>query len=162
MVASDWISEIDRFAIFEQLNLHQRIIDKGWGREKVALYQGLYWPEANFNVHDLRTVTFSGPEGMKDMFDFAHSVFPIDKWFHTMGPFEISGSGDRAEAHWRWIVSWREDEIGTVSTGTYDDVFERRDGVWKCIERTSRVDPNWPANLFQPFLDKMERTLRTS
>ena len=99
---------------------------------------------------------------MKRMFDYAHSAFPMDKWFHSMGAFEISGSGDRAEAHWRWIVSWKAEHVGTVSTGTYDDVFERRDGVWKCLERTSKTDPNWPKDLFQPFLDAADITFKAS
>ena len=59
---------------------------------------------------------------MKKMFDYADSVFPMDKWFHSMGAFEISGSGNKAEAHWRWFVSWKADHVGTVSTGAYDDV----------------------------------------
>ena len=152
----------DRFTIFEQMNMHQRIIDQGWGLEQTKRYNDLYWPEGKFHVNDLRTSTFEGPEGMKQMFDFAHSVFPMDKWFHAMGAFEIAGGGDRAEAHWRWVVSWKEEQVGTVSTGTYDDVFERRDGVWKCLERTSRSDPNWPANVFQPFLDTAEARFRAS
>ena len=67
----------DRFTIFEQLNMHQRCIDKGWGREQVDLYNRLYWAEAKFNVNDLRTSTFEGSDGMKQMFDYAHSVFPM-------------------------------------------------------------------------------------
>ena len=86
----------------------------------------------------------------------------MDKWFHSMGAFEISGAGDRAEAHWRWFVWWKADRSGTVSTGTYDDVFERRGGVWKCLERTSRSDPNWPNEVFQPFLDRADETFRAS
>ena len=103
---------------------------------------------------------------MKQMFDYAHSVFPMDKWFHAMGTFEITGTGTgtgtRAEAHWRWIVSWKADRVGTVSTGTYDDVFERRDGIWKCLERTSKSDPNWPTDLFQTFVDAADRTFKPS
>ncbi|MBW4549433.1 MAG: nuclear transport factor 2 family protein [Symplocastrum torsivum CPER-KK1] len=152
----------DRFTIFEQLNMHQRCIDKGWGREQVDLYNRLYWAEAKFNVNDLRTSTFEGPDGMKQMFDYAHSVFPMDKWFHSMGAFEISGSGDRAEAHWRWVVSWKAEHVGTVSTGTYDDIFERRDGIWKCLERTSKTDPNWPEDLFGPFFDAADTTFKAS
>ncbi len=159
---TDELSVLDRFTIFEQLNLHQRCIDRGWGRDQVDMYNRLYWPEAKFNVFDLRTSTFDGPAGMKQMFDFAHSVFPMDKWFHSMGAFEIAGSGDRAEAHWRWFVWWKADRSGTVSTGTYDDVFERRDGVWKCLERTSRSDPNWPTDLFQPFLDQADTSFKAS
>ena len=161
-MSSDELSLLDRFAIFEQLNLHQRRIDKGWGRQQADAYDALYWPEAKFHVYDLRATTFEGPDGMRRMFDYAHSVFPMDKWFHSVGAFEITGAGDRAEAHWRWIVSWKAQGAGTVSTGTYDDVFERRGSVWKCLERTSRSDPNWPKDLFQPFLDKAEETFRAS
>lgn len=152
----------DRFEILEQLNLHQRCIDSGFGPEAARKYQDLYWPEGKFNVRDIRQQTFEGPDGMKQMYDYAHSVFPIDKWFHSLGPFEIDGSGDEATARWRWTVSWRQDGLGTVSTGTYTDRFQRRDGVWKCLERTSDVDPNWPADLFQTFIDKADSTFRAS
>jgi len=104
----------DRFEIFEQLNKHQRAIDADPGRPAVDSYNALYWPEAKFHVFDLREATFEGPEGMKQMYDYAHSVFPIEKWFHTMGPFEITGAGDEARAEWRWVVSWREGHAGTV------------------------------------------------
>ena len=156
------LTTIDRFEIFEQLNRHQRCIDEGWGREQVDHYSALYWPEGRFHINDLRTTTYEGPDGMKQMFDYAHSVFPMDKWSHSMGAFEISGSDDRAEAHWRWVVSWKDEQVGTVSSGTYADVFERRHGVWKCLDRTSRTDPNWPAALFQPFLDAAGATFRAS
>lgn len=152
----------DRFSILEQLSMHQRIIDKGWGAEQVDQYRALYWPEGKFNINDLRTTTYAGPDGMKQMFDYAHSVFPMDKWSHSIGAFEITGSGDRAEAHWRWVVSWKAEQVGTVSTGTYDDVFERRDGVWKCLERTSKTDPNWPEALFQTYIDAAETNFRAS
>ena len=162
MSKNDELTVADRFTIFEQLNMHQRIIDKGFGRPQADLYNTLYWPEAKFHVNDLRTATFSGPDGMKKMFDYAHSVFHMEKWSHSMGAFEISGSGNKAEAHLRWVVSWKADHVGTVSTGTYDDVFERRDGVWKRLERTSKTDPNWPADLFQPFIDAGEKTFKAS
>lgn len=153
---------IDRFIIFEQLNLHQRSIDNGWGREQADHYCRLYWPNGKFNINDLRTTTYAGHDGLKQMFDYAHSVFPMDKWSHSIGAFEISGSGDRAVAHWRWTVSWKAEKVGTVSTGTYDDIFERRDGIWKCLERTSRSDPNWPEALFMPFIGAAEDSLRAS
>jgi hypothetical protein len=152
----------DRFEIFEQLNKHQRAIDAGPGTAAVNNYNSLYWPEAKFHVFDVREATFEGPEGMKQMYDYAHSVFPIEKWFHTMGPFEITGAGDEARVEWRWIVSWREGHVGTVSTGTYSDRFQRRNGVWKCIERISRIDPNWPADLFQPYIDLADKRFRPS
>ena len=162
-MANICLSAQDRFEIFEQLNLHQHYIDNPFGRESVAKYQSLYWPEGRFTVHDIRSQVFDGLDGLKQMFDYAHSVFPIGKWFHTMGPFEISSSGDdEAAVHWRWIVSWREDQAGTVSTGTYEDKFEKRDGVWKCLERVSRTDPNWPTELFRQWVEKAEQTSRLS
>jgi hypothetical protein len=162
MPAGQELTVQDRFEIFEQLNKHQRAIDTGPGKSAVDNYNTLYWPEAKFHVFDLREATFAGPEGRKQMYDYAHSVFPIEKWFHAMGPFEIAGAGDQARVEWRWIVSWREGHIGTVSTGTYSDRFERRNGVWKCIERTSRIDPNWPADLFQPYIDLADRRFKAS
>ena len=156
------LTSIDRFEIFEQLNLHQRRIDTPWGRQAADQYADLYWPEGKFNVHDVRVSTFEGGDGMKKMFDYAHSVFPMDKWFHSMGVFEITGAGDEATVDWRWTVSWRADHTGTVSTGTYKDRFQRRDGIWKCLERTSNVDANWPTNLFQQYIDTAGKTFKTS
>ena len=159
---ADPLSLQDRWTIFEQLNLHQISIDAGWGAEQAKAYCDLYWPEGKFTVIDLRDQTFEGSAGLKEMYDYAHSVFPIHKWSHDMGPFRIDGSGDRATAHWRWVVKWRHEIQGTVSTGLYSDVFERRDGVWKCLERTSTIDQNWPAQTFQPYVDDQEKLLRVS
>ena len=156
------LTSIDRFEIFEQLNLHQRRIDKPWGREAAEQYADLYWPEGKFNVQDIRASSFEGRDGMKKMFDYAHSVFPMDRWFHSMGVFEITGIGDEAIANWRWTVSWKAGQTGTVSIGTYEDRFQRRDGIWKCLERTSNVDPNWPIDIFRQYIDSADRTFRTS
>jgi hypothetical protein len=81
---------------------------------------------------------------------------------HPVGSFEIDGGGDEATVVWRWIVSWKAEQTGTVSTGTYSDKFQKRNGQWKCLERTSQVDPNWPAALFQPFVDREKETFRES
>lgn len=152
----------DRFCLLEQLNLHQRRIDTPWGAESAAAYVELYWPEGKFVLNDLRHTEFSGPAALKQMFDYAHSVFPLDKWFHTMGPFEIAGDNTRATVQWRWLVNWKEGNQGVVSTGTYADLFEKRDGIWKCLERTSNIDPNWPAALFQPWIDAAQTSFRAS
>lgn len=156
------LSVEDRFAIYEQMNLHQIIIDTGWGRAQADAYVDLYWPEGKFNVIDLRRTTFAGAAELKRMYDYGHSVFPLDKWSHDMGPFRIEGGGDRATVHWRWVVKWRREIQGTVSTGTYDDVFERRGSVWKCLERTSTIDQNWPTQLFQPYVDRQDELFRAS
>lgn len=152
----------DRFALFEQMTQHQVAIDRDASRESAQRYVELYWPDATFTVHDLRTQTFEGPEGLKQLYDFAHSVFPLSKWRHSVGSFDIDGGGDDAVATWRWIVSWGEGHVGTVSTGTYTDRFQRRDGRWKCLQRTSDIDPNWPADLFQPYVDLAGTTFRAS
>ncbi|MFJ7060779.1 NAD(P)-binding domain-containing protein [Streptomyces microflavus] len=156
------LTPADRFEIFEQLTLHQRRIDNDASRASVDSYVDLYWPEATFTVHDLRTQTFTGPEGLKSLYDFAHSVFPLEKWFHDVGWFEIDGGGDTAAVTWRWRVNWKESNEGVVSTGTYQDRFERRDGVWKVIDRISDIDPNWPAALFQPYLDRQDELFASS
>lgn len=152
----------DRFAIFEQLNLHQHHIDNDASLESVRKYVDLYWAEAKFTVNDLRHSTFEGPEGLKQLYDYAHSVFPLHKWRHSVGAFVIEGSGDEATAEWHWTVNWKAEKEGVVSTGTYTDRFQKRNGQWKCLERTSEIDPNWPASLFQPFVDDEKNTFKSS
>ena len=162
MDSNDKLTVIDRFEIFEQLNLHQRYIDNDASLESVQKYVSLYWPDAKFTVHDLRHTTFEGPDGLKQLYDYAHSVFPLHKWSHALGPFVIEGTGNEARVEWRWIVSWRAEKEGVVSTGTYNDRFQKRDRQWKCLERVSNVDPNWPYTLFQSFVDNEKATFRSS
>ncbi|PQZ60261.1 MULTISPECIES: nuclear transport factor 2 family protein [unclassified Microbacterium] len=156
------LSAQDRFEIFEQLTLHQRYIDNDASRESAEKYVSLYWPDSQFTVNDLRTQTFNGPAELKNLYDYAHSVFPLNKWFHEVVWFEITGSGDQASVAWRWRVNWKEGGQGVVSTGTYDDVFERRDGLWKPLTRVSNIDPNWPAELFKPFVDRQDELFKAS
>jgi hypothetical protein len=132
----------DRFEIFEQLHLHQHFIDNDASLTSALKYVDLYWPEAKFTVNDLRHITFEGTDGLKQLYDYAHSVFPLEKWSHSLGTFAIEGGGNRAVVEWRWIVSWKAEKEGVVSTGTYSDRFEKRGGRWKCLERVSNVDPN--------------------
>ncbi|UMR32424.1 nuclear transport factor 2 family protein [Massilia sp. MB5] len=152
----------DRFQIFEQLNLHQRYIDNDGSRESAEKYVSLYWPEATFKVNDIRTNLFEGPAGLKQLYDYAHSVFPLEKMRHALGTFVIEGSGNSASVEWNWIVTWKAEKQGFVSTGTYTDTFEKRDGVWKCLSRISDVDPNWPVALFQPWVDQQDKTYKAS
>jgi hypothetical protein len=156
------LSMQDKFEIFEQLQQHQRSIDNDGSRESAQAYVELYWPDAKFTVHDLRHMTFEGPAGLKRLYDYAHSVFPLHKWSHSVGSFAIDGGGNEATAEWRWIVSWKADQTGTVSTGTYSDKFQKRNGQWRCVERISNVDPNWPTALFQSFVDREKETFRES
>ena len=156
------LSVQDRFEIFEQLNRHQRYIDNDAGLDSVHKYQSLYWPEGKFILHDVRHTTFEGPAGIKQLYDYAHSVFPLDQWKHSMGHFVIDGAGDDATVEWQWVVSWRAGVQGTVSTGTYTDRFQKRGGQWKCLERTSGVDPNWPTPLFQPYVDQEKTRFKAS
>ncbi len=66
-------------------------------------------------------------------------------------PLSIEGGGDHVTARWRWVVHWRAEVQGVVSTGLYSDRFEKGRGRWKCLERVSDIDSNWPAQLFQPM-----------
>lgn len=159
---SEKLTVNDRFEIFEQLNRHQHYIDNDGSLDSARKYVDLYWPEAKMMVHDIREVTFEGPEGMKQLYDYAHSVFPLHKWSHSVGAFVIDGAGNEATAAWHWIVSWKAEKEGVVSTGTYQDKFQKRNGEWKCLERISTVDPNWPAALFQPFVDDAKNLFKAS
>lgn len=162
MSNAEYLSVQDRFAIFEGMNRHQQCIDNDASRESAMEYVSLYWPEGKMTVNDVRNVTFEGSDELKRMYDYAHSVFPIHKWSHDLGPFSIQGSGDRATATWRWIVNWRNEVQGVVSTGIYHDIWEKRDGLWKCVERTSDIDQNWPLQVFQPYVDRQDELFRAS
>ncbi|NHZ42232.1 hypothetical protein F1609_18945 [Massilia sp. CCM 8693] len=156
------LSTSDRFEIFEQLNLHQRYIDNDASLASAQTYIGLYWPEAEFSVKDIRENVFRGVAGLKQLYDYAHSVFPLHLMRHALGTFVIDGGDNVALVEWNWIVTWKAEKEGVVSTGTYTDRFEKRNGVWKCLARASNVDPNWPADLFQPWVDQQETTFKAS
>ena len=162
MTSNAKLSTSDRFEIFEQLHQHQRCIDHDGSRLSAEQYISLYWEDASFTVKDLREQTFKGPEGLKQLYDYAHSVFPLHKWRHSLGTFAIDGAGDDATAQWNWIVTWKAEQQGVVSTGTYSDKFQKRNGVWKCLERFSDIDPNWPAKLFAPWVAEQEKTFKAS
>ncbi len=58
------------------------------------------------------------------------------------------------------VVNWRADGQGGVSTGIHTDRFEKRGGRWKCLERVSDIDSDWPAQLFQPYADRADELFR--
>ena len=102
-------------------------------------------------------------------FDYAHSVFPLYMWRHSVGAFQIlpynnasSGGPLRATAFWKWRVDWKANTTGVVSTGTYNDVFEKRGQEWKVLSRVSRDDPNWPLYLFAPYAANEKSLYRSS
>lgn len=49
------LREVDRFSIFEQLNLHQAYIDQNLTCNNANLYASLYWPEGTFRVIGMPT-----------------------------------------------------------------------------------------------------------
>lgn len=89
-------------------------------------------------------------------------------WRHSIGACEIDTADagpngeERAMAYWKWRVDWKANTTGIVSTGTYNDVFETRGGVWKVLHRTSRDDPNWPLYLFAPYSANADDLFRSS
>lgn len=126
-------------------SLHQVYIDLDPGCDNSHTYASLYWPDGTFRVIDEksgRDANFKGLKGVRQIFDYAHSVFPLYQWQHSVGQFEIldggsSDKGVKANARWKWRVDWKANTTGVVSTGYYNDVFEKRDGVWKVLHRTS-------------------------
>lgn len=95
-----------------------------------------------------------------------------------MGTFEISNTPlpnfssppvhantegcERAYVHWNWRVDWKANATGVVSTGTYDDVLEKRNGEWKILAKVSRVDANWPLYLFAPYVASQQTTFQST
>jgi hypothetical protein len=82
--------------------------------------------------------------------------------FQIFDPYKASDGALRVDAHWNWRVDWKANTTGVVSTGYYDDVFEKRDGVWKVLHRTSNDDPNWPIYLFWPYVLNADRSFASS
>jgi hypothetical protein len=84
-----------------------------------------------------------------------------------MSQHEALSIGDRFEIfeqlnlHQRCIDNERKRKARSPRART-SDKFEKRGGRWKCLERVSNVDPNWPAALFQPFVDNEKTTFRDS
>ncbi|KAL9108714.1 MAG: hypothetical protein Q9227_006510 [Pyrenula ochraceoflavens] len=160
------LTPIDRFQIYEQLNLHQAYIDHDASHTSALAYASLYWPEATFTVNDLGNIkVFSGLDQIKSAYDYDHSVYPIYQWAHTLGPFvitEVQGNENQANVQWRWRVDWKANETGVVSTGRYEDLFERRAGLWKILKKLSVDDENWPLVLFNGYTLAANLTFRSS
>ncbi|KAJ3496958.1 hypothetical protein NLG97_g2275 [Lecanicillium saksenae] len=173
------LSALDRFSIFEQINLHQAYIDNNLTCDNAKLYASLYWPEGTFRVIDPnRDATVAGDKGIRGIYDYAHSVFPLSQWRHSVGLFQISNEPipnfpappvsaspqgcERAFVYWHWRVDWKANTTGVVSTGTYSDVFEKRGQEWKLLAKVSRDDPNWPLYLFAPYITSQNETFQSS
>lgn len=134
--------------------------------------------KANKYLDPNRDATMTGEREIRSNYDYAHSVFPLSRWRHSVGAFEISdgplpnypsplsntsaGGNERAYVHWNWRVDWRANTTGVVSTGTYDDVFEKRNGEWKVLAKVSRDDANWPLYLFEPYVVSQAETYQSS
>ena len=119
----------------------------------------------------------TGHQQIRGNYDYAHTVFPLGEWRHSAGVFEVSdtelpayqtpdvpskSSYPRAYAHWNWRVEWRANTTGVVSTGTYDDVYEKRNDTWKLLAKVSRDDANWPLYLFAPYVVSQNMTFKSS
>ena len=100
-------------------------------------------------------------------YDYAHSVFPLYQWRHSVGAFQITPHKNasspylQASTFWKWRVDWKANTTGVVSTGTYNDVFEKRGDEWKVLTRVSRDDPNWPLYIFAPYADNAASLFRS-
>ena len=163
------LSPMDRFSIYEQISLHQTYIDTELTCADAHAYADLYWPGASFRVIDPnRDSTVTGHCNIRSNFDYAHSVFPLYMWRHSVGAFKIDPTdagpdGEaRAKAFWKWRVDWKANTTGVVSTGTYHDLFEKRNEEWKVLSRTSRDDPNWPLYIFAPYAANADNLFQSS
>ena len=159
----------DKFTIYEQMNKHQAYIDHEGTCADAKQYADLYWPEGTFRVIDPnRDATVTGHVGIRSNYDSAHSIFPLYMWRHSVQAWEITeanaapSGAERADAYWKWRVDWKANISGVVSTGTYTDVFEKRNGDWKVLHRTSRDDPNWPLYIFAPYSANADRLFKSS
>lgn len=125
-----------------------------------------------------RDATVRGDQAIRGIYDYAHSVFPLSQWQHSVGIFETSHKviqnfpsppvadnvhgRKRAFVHWHWRVDWKANTTGVVSTGTYDDVFEKRGNEWKLLAKVSRDDPNWPLYMFAPYVANQKNSFQSS
>ncbi|KAL9618552.1 MAG: hypothetical protein Q9160_006736 [Pyrenula sp. 1 TL-2023] len=175
------LSTADQLTIINQLNLHQTYIDNDSSYASAALWLSLYWPDAIFTANDkFGSTTWYGADpkndsSLKQAYDFDHSVFPLNDWFHNVDVYQFvdldpftpmtdttPSTSTTAKVHWRWRVNWKVNTTGVVSTGTYDDVFEKRGGVWKCKSRVSNIDANWPDWLFRPYFETRDARFKAS
>ncbi len=146
------LTPADKLDITEQIHRHQRYIDNDASPASARKYADLYWPDATFHTLYTNPVgLYQGTDSIRQLYDYAHSAFPIDQQKHLVSTMVLEGDGNEATVEWYWIVMWRKAFTGLVSSGTYVDRFQKRDGVWKCLERKHAVDDNWP----RPYFDDL-------
>lgn len=63
---------------------------------------------------------------------------------HMIGAFRIDVTQDRATSSSTYWVVNAKDGTAIVATGAYTDTLEKRNGVWKLLERVQTIDPSFP------------------
>jgi len=124
----------DRDSIRECIYLSTRAID----RCDESLFRSAYWPEA---MHTGVGLTLP-------MEQFIAMAVPALRGYdclsHMVGNVLVKLAGDRAVSEAYVFAYHRYDDNGrkrdNIQSGRYLDRFERRDGVWKIIERTVVID----------------------
>lgn len=133
-IAQTSLTTSDQLTIVNQINLHQTYIDADSSYASAVRWLSLYWPEATFTANDkFGTVSRTGADpinddGIKYLYDFDHSVFPLSDWFHSLGPHQFvdfDGSGtpvynaqNQTRVHWRWRVDWKVNTTGQSASRT--------------------------------------------
>jgi hypothetical protein len=124
----------DRIAINELLNRHQIYIDLG----DADGYAGLYAADGAYQS------PFASATGRMDIVKMFREVkasgFTTNKR-HFNGPAMVDVEGDRATAlsYW-WVVDYASKPPTVFATGTYRDVLQRVDGVWRIARRVQSMD----------------------
>lgn len=78
-------------------------------------------------------------DGMKYLYDFHHSVFPIGDWFHTLGVYQfididtttltpVYGPNNQTRLHWRWRVDWKVNTTGKSRIRNLNQAADRARG----------------------------------
>lgn len=62
---------------------------------------------------------------------------------HMIGAWSIDVAGDHASSVSSYWVVEASDSTKIVATGGYQDRLEKRNGVWKLLERVQSVDPSF-------------------
>lgn len=125
---------LDKSALYELVQNYCRAVD----RRDFALLESLYHPDSTDN----RAPMFSGSGP-----DFVRWVPSITQRFvvtsHVVigALFTVAGDIADGEVHIvAYHLSNKEPMRETISHGRYLDRYERRDGVWRILERTTVYD----------------------
>lgn len=114
------------------------------------LLKGLWHDDATFSLGEIGG-PFHGPDGILEGAEGLWAVNPV--MHHWTANVVIHIDADRANGRCAVDVMVANVEDGPTQVGgSYEDTFERRDGVWKFVTREFTVDYWTPLNEWRPTL----------